>query len=147
MTSGREVMLDYGMREVARVALPERTSFRVTLTDGSAGAWTCSVYAFVIGDEICRIGSSKGPLAKRLAAWQRDLSARLANMEAVAKMATRAEEAALWRQRLELCGNGVVLARPGTMVRTPIGEISAYLDEESVLIGRHRPKLNNSMHR
>ena len=40
--AGREIMLGYGMREVAQVTLPERTSFRMTLTDGSAGAWSRS---------------------------------------------------------------------------------------------------------
>ena len=131
------------MRSIATVSLP----FVVEITDQEAATWTCAIYAFVIGDEICRIGSSKGPLGIRLRAWSRDLAARLSNMTNERKMATSAREAGEWRARLERNGPGLVLARKGTVVTTPVGTISTYLDEESVLIGRHLPPLNNSKHR
>jgi hypothetical protein len=135
------------MRPVATVSLPSPTWFVVQLTEQEAGSWTCAIYAFLIGDEICRIGSSKGLLGVRLSSWTRDLTARLSDMDNPKKMATNAVEAAQWRMRLERCGPGLVFARIGTVVTTPVGEISTYLDEESVLIGRHLPALNNSKHR
>ena len=145
--TGLQTLQTYGLRPVATVTLPSATQFVVELTDRRAGLWTHVIYAFLIGEEICRIGSSKGPLGVRLRSWSRDLTARLSNMNAPEKMATRAAEASQWRERLEQHGPGLVLARPGTTVTTPVGEISAYLDEESVLIGRHLPALNNSKHR
>ena len=83
----------------------------------------------------------------RLRSWSRDLTARLGNMDGPEKMATDAVEAAQWRMRLERHGPGLVFARAGTVVTTPTGAISTYLDEGSVLIGRHRPALNHSKHR
>lgn len=145
--TGRETLLTYGMRPVASVSLPSREHFVVQMTEPDAGSWTCAIYAFLIGDEICRIGSSKGALGGRFRSWSRDLTARLGNMYGPEKMATNATEAAQSRARLEQHGPGLVFARQGTMVFTPVGVISAYLDEESVLIGRHLPALNNSKHR
>ena len=145
--TGREILQAYGMRAIALVSLPKPTRFVVELTDLGAGSWTQAIYAFLIGEEICRIGSSKGRLETRMRSWSRDLTRRLSDMTAETKMATSAVEAARWRERLERCGPGLVLARPGTVIDTPIGRISAYLDEESVLIGRHCPALNNSKHR
>ncbi len=145
--TGLQTLQAYGMRPVAIVNLPSATRFVVELTDENAGSWTRAIYAFLIDGEICRIGSSKGPLGARLRSWSRDLTARLGKMDAPDKMATSAVEAAQWRIRLERAGSGLVLARPGTIVTTPVGEISTYLDEESVLIGRHLPALNNSKHR
>src|SRR5215470_10382233 len=60
---------------------------------------------------------------------------------------TPAWEAAGWRERLTLHAHGYVFARQGYTVTTPVGTFSAYLDEESILIGRHRPALNRNMHR
>ena len=146
MTS-HETLHAYGMRPIATVSLPSPTRFVVELTEPEAGSWTCTIYAFLIGDEICRIGSSKGQLGVRLRSWSRDLTARLGNMDEPEKMATSAVEAAQWRTRLERHGPGLVFARAGTVVTTPVDDISTYLDEESVLIGRHLPPLNNSKHR
>ena len=143
----RDILTGYGMQEIATVTLPCRNRFLVEINQANASAWTYSIYAFLIGDEICRIGSSKGLLGNRLRNWSRDLTARLQDMESPSKMATTAVEATKWRARLEEHQSGWVFARPGTQVQTPVGVISAYLDEESVLIGRHRPALNNSMHR
>ncbi len=142
-----ETLQAYGMRPIATVSLPSPTRFVVQVTEQDAALWICSIDAFVVGDEICRIGSSKGALGTQLRSWRRDLTARLSDMDATGKMATSAREAAEWRAFLERHGPGLVFAREGTRVVTPVGIISAYLDEESVLIGRHLPLLNNSKHR
>lgn len=133
---GDEIVHACGMREVTTVTLASPTQFVIQVTMPDAALRTHSIYAFLIGAEICRIGSSKGPLGQRLRSWSRDLTARLGNMDASEKMATHAREASEWRTRLERHGAGLVFAQRGTIVTTPVGTISTYLDEESVLIGR-----------
>jgi hypothetical protein len=78
--AGLQALQTYSMRPVANVSLPSPTRFVVELTDATAGRWTHSIYAFLIGDDICRIGSSKSPLGGRLRGWSRDVTARLGKM-------------------------------------------------------------------
>ena len=101
------------------------------------------VYAFLIGSEIARIGSSKAPLRSRLKSWERDVTNALNSR----KSPTPPWEADLWRGALEQHGVGHIFAREGTAITTSIGTLSAYLAEESELIGRHLPRMNRSKHR
>ena len=50
-------------------------------------------------------------------------------------------------ERLKKSGSGEVWARRGTEVETPVGKFPAYMDEESILLGKHLPPLNRSHHR
>ena len=124
----------YGMMPVARFRV-EGDSFQIEITDAGLAQEERCIYAFVIGDDIVRIGSSKAKLATRLGAWRRDVSAAFQNR----RSPTSQNEADGWKAAL---GNteGMIFARTGTIVITPVGEISAYLDEECVLIARHRPR-------
>jgi len=137
-----DTMSDYGLKLVGSFSIDGAT-FVIHIIDGSLVREQRCIYAFVIDGKVVRIGSSKGVLARRLAAWERDVSRALAGD----KSPTPAWEAAAWKELLGTHKFGEIFARPGTDVETPIGRISAYLDEESVLIGRHRPSLNRNMHR
>src|SRR5262249_22734446 len=124
----------YGMRPVALVRV-EGDRFMIEITDPEAVRHERCVYAYLVGDEIVRVGSSKAPLATRLRAWSRDVTARLEGRPSP----TPQREGDGWRELLAGCG-GTIFARPGTIVQTPVGEISVYLDEEATLIARHRPR-------
>ncbi len=139
---GGEVLASYGLRPIGKVAIIN-DRFVIDLSDASANSLTCCIYAFLVGDEIVRIGSSKAMLGSRLRAWQRDVTAALQGVA----WRTPASEAEGWRSRLIPGVRGVLWAREGTIIDTPIGQINAYLSEESALIGRHLPALNNSKHR
>ncbi|QNT68078.1 GIY-YIG nuclease family protein [Defluviicoccus vanus] len=134
-----EKIKEYGLKPVAEFWI-EENQFRIELTDLETTALKKCVYAFTVEDEIVRVGSSKAPLKKRFGAWRRDVSKAL-NGE---KSATPIEEGHRWRDALHEGCHGIIYARPGTTVHTPLGEISAYLDEECVLLARYKPKLNRS---
>ena len=85
-----------------------------------------------MGDGYFRIGSSKEPLRSRLKDYELDISHALKKEKSPAPP----EEAEKWRKALPPGSSGVIYARRGTMVKTPIREFRAYLDEESVLIGK-----------
>jgi hypothetical protein len=127
-------IISYGMKPVARFRI-EDDAFVIDITDPLSVQEERSIYAFVIGEEVVRIGSSKAKLSKRLGEWRRDVSAALQGR----KSHTPQVEADGWRDALR-SDEGVIYARPGTMVETPVGVISAYLDEEISLIARHRPR-------
>jgi hypothetical protein len=137
-----ELLASYGMRQVGIVAIID-DRFVIDLADPATADLTCCIYAFLIGTEILRIGSSKAPLGSRFRAWQRDVTAALQGIA----WRTPASEAEGWRTRLPPSAVGTLWAREGTMIDTPIGKINAYLSEESALIGWHLPALNNSKHR
>ncbi len=139
---GAAILTGYGLVPVATVRV-EAERFVIEATDASALEMEESIYAFLIGDEIVRIGSSKGKLRGRFGAWQRDVSISLAG----GRSSTPPSEAELWREALSGGAVGLIYARQGHTVETPIGPINAYMSEESHLIGRHRPRMNRSMHR
>jgi len=137
-----ETLRSYGMAQVGTVRLIEN-KFVIDIMDQALADADYCIYAFVIGDEIVRIGSSKGQLRSRFRAWQRDVSQSLNGHH----KPTPGWEAQAWKAALEKHGSGKIFARRGADVTTPIGTFPAYLDEESVLIGRHLPRLNRSKHR
>lgn len=100
------------------------------------------IYIHTINDEIIRIGSSKNKLKNRMKSWERDVSKSL-NGE---KSSTPFWESEIWNKLLNE-KIGVLFGRPGTVVKTPVGEFNSYLSEESFLIGKFLPKMNRSKHR
>ena len=136
------ILSEYGLVPIASVSIVDR-EFRIVVTDPEAVRREKCVYAFLVGGTILRIGSSKGVFAKRLKAWQRDITNALNGRKSPAPD----WEATEWDKELNLHGSGTIYARQGTEVMTPIGSFHAYLDEESILIGRHLPRLNRSKHR
>lgn len=137
-----EALRGYGLAPFATVRL-DGDRFLIEIADHEIAGREKSIYAFVIGDEIVRIGSSKAVLASRMRSWQRDVSGTLSGR----KTSTPPWEGEAWRELLTKQPGGAVYARTGTVVETPVGTFSAYLDEESLLIGRYRPPLNRSGHR
>lgn len=140
--SADEKLRAYGLRPFADVRL-EHERFVIEVIDEDTAALEKCIYAFVVGGEIVRIGSSKARLGHRMKIWQRDVTRRLGGHPS----STPPWEAAAWKERLIRHGGGAVYARQGTWMSTPVGSFNAYLDEESLLIGRHLPPLNRSKHR
>ena len=138
----------YGLKPVARVHLADRELI-IDITDPETVKLRKCVYAFLMGGEVVRIGSSKSPLENRLKDYTRDISNALKGKKSPAPD----QEARKWKERLPAGSSGVIYARQGTMVKTPIGEFPAYLDEESILIGKmwettqHDHILNRNKHR
>jgi hypothetical protein len=131
----------YGFTPLATVRI-DGDRFIIEIEDEILASRTMCLYAFLVDDEIVRIGSSKAVLRSRMGSWQRDVSGALAGR----KTSTPQTEAAGWRAAL-LGGPGTVYARRGTEITTQVGAFNAYMAEESYLIGLHRPRLNRSMHR
>lgn len=141
----------YGFSVVARFRRGEGR-FMIFDRDQIASQWRCVVYAFVLGDEILRIGSSKDRLDARLNSYQNDVSYALAGnfyRKSGKQRSTKPDEAAIWNDELDLHGEGEIWARQGTRFHSPITQdaISGYQDEESFLIARHQPRLNRGSHR
>jgi hypothetical protein len=143
--SDTDALRAYGMKKVAEVRIADGSRFAISITDTVLASLETCIYAFLVGGKIMRIGSSKAPLWKRLRSWERLVTARWQNPDGPSD--TPQWEADGWRKCLEDYGCGEIHARQGTEVTTPVGVFCAYLSEESVLIGRHRPSLNRSMHR
>lgn len=137
-----DVLRSYGLRPFASVSVVE-DRFVIVIEDADLGATEKSIYAFAVEGEIVRIGSSKSRLGQRMRTWERDVSRALQGLPS----STPAWEAEAWRELLGQGRVGIIYARPGTTVTTPVGTFCAYLDEESLLIGRHLPRLNRSKHR
>jgi hypothetical protein len=136
-------LIAYGMQRIARIELPDDQTFLITLEFPGAESWEKAIYAFLVGNEIKRVGSSKGRLGGRLKSWSRDVTNALRGR----KSPTPAWEAAECRNCLHQHKGGEVYARIATTVITSIGAFPAYMDEESVLINRHQPPLNRHTNR
>jgi hypothetical protein len=120
----------YGLKPVARVYI-EGKDLKIMLDDLEAAKHKECIYAFLSGNGYFRIGSSKEPLRSRLKDYVRDISHALKGEKSPAPP----EEAEKWRKALPPGSFGVIYARQGTEVTTPIKKFRAYLDEESLLIG------------
>jgi len=138
----------YGLKPVARVHI-EGKNLKIEIVDLEAAKHKECIYAFLMGDGYFRIGSSKEPLGSRLMGYQRDISHALKKEKSPAPP----DEAKKWRKALPPGISGVIYARRGTLIKTPIGKFRAYLDEESILIGKlfeeHSPEkiINRNKHR
>lgn len=127
-------------RHVGTVALRDG-AFVTDLHDERTAHTEGCLYAFVIGDEIVRIGSTKGPLRKRIRSYDGYITRALNGQPSQ----TPQWEAAAWRERLLAAGGwGEIWARQGWQVETPVGNVNAYIAEEYVLLERFAPPLNRS---
>lgn len=72
MTS-RGKLLSYGLTRIGSCEIVD-DEFRIQVSDEKLVNAEQCIYAFLVDDEIVRIGSSKAPLRTRLKAWQRDVS-------------------------------------------------------------------------
>ncbi len=113
--------------------------FQIEIVDPAFVEQEKCIYAFMRNGEFLRFGSSKGPLKRRLKRWKNDVS----NSFKQVQSNTPSEEAERWRK----LDSGELWAKQGSKVLTRVGEFCAYLDEESLLIGRHLPPMNRSKHR
>ena len=147
--SGKALMDAYQFVQIGSITAPDPSTFSVEIELEEALTWEKSVYIFLINDEIVRIGSSKGPLKKRMQRWQQDVTNALRKMSGLdtKKTPTKEEEANEWLKLLKLHGQGKIYARQATVVTTPVGKFRAYMDEESILINRHKPRLCNHSNR
>jgi len=136
-----EALEGYGFTRFAEVRIIG-DEFLIEIEDHDLATRPMCLYAFVVGDEIVRIGSSKAPLGSRMRSWRRDVSGALAGK----RTSTPPQEADGWRSLLASL-TGAIYARQGTEVTTQVGTFNAYMAEESYLIGLHRPRQNRSMHR
>lgn len=116
--------------------------FQIDPLPDDMGALTHTVYAFVINDEIVRIGSSQGTLKARMKAWSNDVSAAFRGKF----QPTSEDEASLWADELQRHGGGMIWARQGTIFPSTVADfmISGFREEEYHLIRKHHPRLNRS---
>src|ERR1700733_5385830 len=129
-------LVGYGMVCVGIVRIADNR-FVIELHDREIGAKPRCIYAFLVGDEIIRAGSSRRPLKSRMREWERDVSRALSGVKSI----TPFHESDVWREALSNVEFGKVFARPGTVALTPVGEVNLYQTEESVIIARHQPRL------
>jgi len=138
----------YGFVKLASLGLSPDGEASISILDPSLCASPKGIYAWIIGDVLARIGSTQAPLADRARQQGRWITLRLQNKSKLKNMQRRERELAdalRWKALLDAnAGQGEMWGRPGTVVTTPVGEISTYLAEENVLLRRHRPPLNNS---
>jgi hypothetical protein len=129
----------------------EDLKLKIEFTDLEAVKLEECIYAFLIDGKVVRIGSSKAKLEKRLRNYERDITNALNDRKSPAP----AEEAELWSEKLPAGTSGIIYARQGWSVTTPIKTFKAYMDEESLLIGElfsdddlpHDQILNRNKHR
>jgi hypothetical protein len=146
---GKDLMKAYHFVEVGTISAPDPTTFKIELTLKNAAKWEKAVYLFLFNEEIVRIGSSKGRLETRMKQWSKDVTNALLRINGLPFKHTNTPdwEAREWLQVVEIHKSGMVYAREAHLVTTPIGSFRAYMDEESILINRHKPKLNRHTNR
>ena len=132
----------YGFSPVARFHIVDKELI-IDITDPETVKLEKCIYAFLIGGETVRVGSSKAPLEERLKDYRRDITNALNGRKSPAPV----QEATQWSKMLPAGVSGDIYARQGTTVTTPIKTFPAYMDEESILIGelfRTEPNLIKS---
>jgi hypothetical protein len=119
----------YGLVPVARVRIVDRNLI-IDKKDPEIVKRKECIYAFLIDGKVYRIGSSKAPLEERLKDYERDITNAINDKKSPAPK----EEAEKWKKILPAGRSGVIYARQGWSVTTPIKIFHAYMDEESLLI-------------
>ena len=137
----RDLMSEYEMQLGANISMCDN-NFSIEVFDNFKDLEKC-VYIIIVGNEIVRIGNTKNKFYQRMRRYELDISKKLEGK----KSNTPEWEATSWKERIQKHKQGFVYVRKGWQVKTPVGEFNAYMDEESVLIGRHLPPLNRSKHR
>jgi hypothetical protein len=146
---GRAFMDAYQFVRVGSITAPNPLTFSITMDLSDALSWEKAIYIFIFDNQIIRIGSSKGLLGKRMKQWCRDITNALQRIDGLPalKTVTPDWEARDWREILNTHGSGEIYAREATTVTTAVGTFRAYMDEESILINRHRPRMNRHKNR
>jgi hypothetical protein len=137
-----QILARYGMSPAATVSRRDKV-FAIDV-QGDKGDLVEVVYAFVFGDIIQRIGSSKSTFSSRMASFSKSVTRRWDGDE---NSDTPEGEAREWTRLLDVHGSGTVWARCGHVVQTPLGSINAYLAEENALLARWKPPQNRNLHR
>ncbi|RAS16093.1 hypothetical protein [Ensifer adhaerens] len=123
------------------VLTDDERSISVDLIESPAVMWAEVNYAWLSpAADIIRIGTSKQPIGRRLAAYAKDINKRLQ----FDKGATPLWEAEAWLQKLREFGHLAAFVHLPDMVETVAGPVRPYLDIERALIAKHRPVLNRS---
>jgi hypothetical protein len=143
-------LTEYGLVPVATCCIEDR-KFKIKITNPEIVERDKCIYAFLIEGKVYRIGSSKAPLENRLKDYKRDITNALNGRKSPAPP----EEAEKWKKILPAGRSGVIYARQGWSVTTPIKTFPAYMDEESLLIEElfkdgdltHDEILNRNKHR
>lgn len=146
---GKDLMNAYQFIEIGIISVPDSATFKIELTLKDAAEWERAIYIFLLDNEIVRVGSSKGKLGSRIKQWNRDVTNALLRINAQPFKYTNTPdwEAHEWKKALETHKSGMVYAREAHLVTTPIGSFKTYMDEESILINRHKPRLNRHKNR
>lgn len=147
--NGNDLMGVYQFKRIGRITSPEPLKFSVDINVSDALSWEKCVYIFIFNGEVVRVGSSKGALGKRMRQWSRDVTNAFHRLNGInaPKSNTPDWEARGWLDLIQSHGGGEVYARKATTVTTPVGTFEAYMDEESVLINRHKPPMNRHTNR
>lgn len=133
---------EYGLQTVGELYCADG-KLGYSLNENASRLERC-IYAIVIGEDIVRIGGSKSPLKCRIRRYPADINKSLAKTVEDGKGTPR-WEAESWRSRLQEHDKpGLVWARQGTTVESPIGTINIYLSEEQYLLEKFNPPLNRS---
>jgi hypothetical protein len=95
---------NYGLVRIGRIELSDDLIFSIIFELDEAKAWQKSIYAFVVGGEIKRIGSSNYYLRDRFRKWNHDVTSALHEK----KSDTPSREAEEWRKCLQAHKGGEV---------------------------------------
>ena len=98
---------NYGLVRIGRIELSDDLIFSIIFELDEAKTWQKSIYAFVVGSEIKRFGSSNYYLCDRFRKWNHDVTNALHEK----KSDTPSREAEEWRKCLQAHKGGEVYAR------------------------------------
>jgi hypothetical protein len=133
-------LVRWGFRQIGTIAWSEATGMTVTVTDRSVES---GIYAFVLGEVLCRIGTKETDLVGRVVKRGRLVTE---SYQGRHPKGFSREEAARWIERCrQFPTGGSVWAREGTSFHSPVGPIGAMdgaYAEESHIIRSHRPRMN-----
>jgi hypothetical protein len=127
---------EYALRPVGTARIRDNI-FVIEIIDHEIFAQSRCLYAFLVDDEIVRVGSTQNRLRVRMRQWERDVSRALQGL----KSPTRQEEAKAWRELLHGDKYARIFARMGTVAYTGVGPLNTFRIEEEALIGEFQPRL------
>lgn len=147
VNEGPAVLEKYGMRPFAEFSITEDGRTSVSFSNDEIASCGKAIYAWIIDDQIVRIGSSRASLRSRINGHSRWIEIRLlgtCKLKNELRLGGQIEEARRWHEALMGNKVAVVWGRAGTVVETPTGALNCYLSEENSLLERHKPRFNNS---
>lgn len=128
------------MKPVALMTF-QNEKVHVEITDQALGEAIEVVYAWTTAaGEWVRVGTSSGPLKKRLFSYAQHITKALEGK----KSQTPEWEALRWRELIQKEGQLIALAHQPQHIETIAGNLRPFLDIERVLIREKKPNLNRS---